>query len=106
VKEVVWQPLPPGEVAEAGPEAVAEAAGAIGKSLVVIVKKKVKRKVWTEISEKVWLAAYSISLQIQNLHVINKCNQFCKKNFLLQMSSVFKSKYISRIGAKRIAMSL
>jgi hypothetical protein len=32
-------------VAEAGPEAAAQAAGAVGKSLVVIVKKKVKRKV-------------------------------------------------------------
>ena len=73
--EVVWQSLTPGVVAEAGPEAAAQAAGAAGKSLVVMVKKKVKRKVWTEISEKVWPAAYFILLQIQNLHVINKCNQ-------------------------------
>jgi hypothetical protein len=75
VAEVVSQSLTPGEVAEAGPEAAAEAAGAVGKSLVVMVKKKVQRKVCTEISEKVWPAAYSISLQIQNLQVINKCNQ-------------------------------
>ncbi len=38
----MWQYLTPGVVAEAGPEAAAQA---VGQSLVVIVKKKVKRKV-------------------------------------------------------------
>jgi hypothetical protein len=44
VTKVVWQSLTPGVVAKAGPEVAAQAAGAVGKSLVVIVKKKLSGK--------------------------------------------------------------